>query len=177
MPLPLSNLVVAALAVGGLATGVGSAAASGPTPGKPAVAAEQAEEGQLRADIAGLTATEQQLRTTLRIRAGRLGVPQTGSPPVAGSAPPPSPPPGAAITPADASVPTGGGTAPSPTVGSSTTTAPSESAPAPTDAPGSAPGTAPTTMPPTTTTLPSAPTTTTTTTTTHPGHGGHGGDD
>jgi hypothetical protein len=68
MPLPLSNLVVAALAVGGLATGVGTASA-GTTSSRPVqVATEQAQEQQLRSDIGTLTTTEENLQSTLRDR-------------------------------------------------------------------------------------------------------------
>ena len=68
MPLTRSNLVVAALVVGGLATGVGTASASSPSPRAAEVAAEQAQELQLHAAIAGLAATEEHLQSTLRHR-------------------------------------------------------------------------------------------------------------
>ena len=69
MPLPLSNLVVAALAVGGLATGVSTASGTAPSARATAVAAAQSEEQQLRTDIAGLTSTEEHLESTLKSRA------------------------------------------------------------------------------------------------------------
>ena len=68
MPLPLSNLVIAALAVGGVATGVGTAAASASPATPPSVVAAQAEQQRLSADIADLTTTARHLRDSVRAK-------------------------------------------------------------------------------------------------------------
>ncbi|HEY5108045.1 MAG TPA: hypothetical protein VII96_00375, partial [Acidimicrobiales bacterium] len=83
MTLPLSNLVVAALAVGGLATGVGTASAATTSPRAAQITAEQAQEQQLRGDIDSLTTTEQHLQATLRNRTAK----SSGAPQAASSAP------------------------------------------------------------------------------------------
>ena len=174
MTLPLSNLVVAALAVGGLATGVSTASAGAPSPKSAAIAAELAQEQQLRADISGLTDTEQHLRTTLRSRSAEspvepqggastpvqpLGTPDSGPAPAGTSGPPSTvaPSPGRAGT--WAPPPSGGGSPSGPSVpGEPATTVPTSPPPAPT----------------TTTTEPTQPTTTTTT---QPFRGDDGGGD
>ena len=63
--LPMGGLVVVVLAVGGMATGVGTAVTSPAPPTSPALAAALADQHQVGNEIASLSASAQHLRTTL----------------------------------------------------------------------------------------------------------------
>jgi len=178
MPVPLSNLVVAALAVGGLATGVGTASASTTSPTLAQVAAEQAQEQQLRSDIGTLTTTEEHLQSTLR---NRMGTP-SGAPPVDSSAPlgvhrSPESGSGTAITRGTQSTTTTTGSGSGSGTGTGSVSGPFPEGGSPTSTSAEPTTGPPMTEPPTT----NPPTTTTTnpppTTTTNPGRGGDGGGD
>jgi len=65
MPFPLSTLAIAALAVGGVATGVGTAAASGTPATPPSVVAARTQEHQLATDITQLQTTAHHLESRL----------------------------------------------------------------------------------------------------------------
>ena len=71
MPFPLSTLAIAALAVGGVASGVGTAAASASPAAPPSVVAALAQQRHLATDIAGLTETARHLEATLATALGR----------------------------------------------------------------------------------------------------------
>jgi hypothetical protein len=181
VPLPLSNLVVAALAVGGLATGVGTASAGTTSPSSAQVTAEQVQEQQLRSDIGTLTTTEEHLQASLRNRTAT----SSGAPPGASSAAQGvdgSPQSGSGSSDLRGTPPTtvttgnGGKTVSVPSTdgggSGSTSTGPPTTGPPMTEPPTTEP---PTTEPPTTTTTnppPPPPTTTT-----NPDSGGDGGGD
>ena len=185
MYVSLKTMVVSAIAVGGLATGVAGASPAHPADVGSAAAASMTEEQQVHADVQGLTATQKQLEAVLASRRVSSGIPiDTLIPPVG---------------------PTPGGASLSPTRVSPSTTLAAER-PTSTYGPQSGPpqqqgqqqtGTPPTTgrggiqqpptvpttvvtvpitRPPEPTTTTTAPRTTTTTTTTRPGTGG-GSDD